>query len=396
MRDFSRLREQLRLALIGGALGATAASCGPSSPPASEPVGGGAATGVIGNQASDETPRVDPRATQDTPWPQLRGGCDSGQWCGAKRQVDEQVAAYQQVTEACAEYFDYSGASFSLDRDATERRAEQGEVGMCCYSYYEICGEGRPLLDGEHALRTPVRDGAAWARDGAGSPAVPPPVLGDPALRAALAAAWLDAARLEHASIASFARVTLELLALGAPPALLADTQRAGLDEVRHAEQCFALASRYLGRDVAPGPLPALAPREASLARLAVDTFVEGCAGETVATLAATRAAAACEDAAVARVLARIVRDETRHAALAWQTVAWAVRQGGAPVAAAVRARAHAMAAEVARAATGRDDVAPEALRAHGRLDAAARRAAAVDAWREIILPTLDELLERA
>ncbi len=53
--------------------------------------------------------------------------------------------------------------------------------------------------------------------------------------REALADRWTRDATYEHASIASFARVTLDLLALGAPAALVSGAQRAGLDEVEHA-----------------------------------------------------------------------------------------------------------------------------------------------------------------
>jgi hypothetical protein len=51
--------------------------------------------------------------------------------------------------------------------------------------------------------------------------------------RAELAAQWAADGAAEHASIASFARATLQLMALGAPAGLLADTQRAAADEVR-------------------------------------------------------------------------------------------------------------------------------------------------------------------
>jgi hypothetical protein len=51
--------------------------------------------------------------------------------------------------------------------------------------------------------------------------------------RARLAAQWATDGAAEHASIASFARVTLQLMALGAPAGLLADTQRGAADEVR-------------------------------------------------------------------------------------------------------------------------------------------------------------------
>src|SRR5690606_33504532 len=78
----------------------------------------------------------------------------------------------------------------------------------------------------------------------------------DAATRARLAAHWLAEAAVEHASVASFSRFALSLLALGAPPSLVASAHAAALDEIRHAQDCFALASRYRGEPVGPGPLP--------------------------------------------------------------------------------------------------------------------------------------------
>src|SRR5204862_11209 len=147
--------------------------------------------------------------------------------------------------------------------------------------------EGRPALQDGAAVLAPVEVGAAWRRGAA------PRVDGLPAgERAALAAHWLAMARAEHASIASFARAALELAAVGAPPGLLVGVARAMADEVRHAELGFALASAYAGREVDPGPMPALAPRGGGLAAVACDTFVEGCVAETDAVLRATRAQA--------------------------------------------------------------------------------------------------------
>ena len=78
--------------------------------------------------------------------------------------------------------------------------------------------------------------------------------------------------------------------------------------------------------------------RQPSLVQIAVETFEEGCMGET---LAVCRAAAQLRDATepeARRVLQGIVDDESRHAALAWDIVAWALTQGGAEVRAALSA----------------------------------------------------------
>jgi hypothetical protein len=352
MRDFTRLRAALFLAI---------AACGPSTAKPEEP---------LGNTTTDTTPSV-----QYSDWP-VASGCGTwGQWCGPAAQVAEAMGTDSDTS--CAQSFSHADLYFNIDADATSRKRADGDNTTCCYTYSDGCQIGRPLLDRGEARVAPVRDGGALPGGAEHLPA---------ALREELARGWLADALLEHASVASFARATLELMAVGAPPDLLADCQRAGLDEVRHAQGCFALAERYAGRRLAPGPIAALPAREATLERLAVDTFVEGCVAETVATLAATRVLAACRDPEVARLLRRIVRDETRHAALAWRTVAWAVGEGGAPVADAVRAAAAAMRPDPSADAAAASDL---ELLAHGRLDARTRRDAAVDAWREIIDPTL-------
>jgi hypothetical protein len=139
-----------------------------------------------------------------------------------------------------------------------------------------------------------------------------------------LAAWWAAVAALEHASVASFARVTLQLLALGAPADLVADTQRAAADEVRHAATTWSLASAYAGRTLGPGPLPLAGVGIATDARSVLRSLVdEACVGETLGAAEARAAAEACEDPALAALLGGIAEDEARHAALAWRTLKW-------------------------------------------------------------------------
>src|SRR5690606_27317440 len=112
------------------------------------------------------------------------------------------------------------------------------------------------------------------------------------------------------------------------------------LDELQHTLACLTIARRLDPglTSQEPGPLPALAPRPSSWTRLAVDTFREGCVGESLAALRAQRAATVCGDNAIGSTLHRIAEDELRHAGLAWRTVKWAIEQGGHEVALAVRA----------------------------------------------------------
>ena len=84
-------------------------------------------------------------------------------------------------------------------------------------------------------------------------------------------------------------------------------------------------------------------PLPQSLAELAVETFLDACLGETVAALALREAAGGAEKRQIASLLDRIAGDEERHAELAWRTVAWALREGGAPVREALSAAMEAV-----------------------------------------------------
>jgi len=194
-------------------------------------------------------------------------------------------------------------------------------------------GGGRPFVVDGTARQAGVMTRADWLErrlEGAAH--------GKPEELRSLTAAWLADAQAEHASIASFARFTLHLLALGAPPDLVGDAQRAASDEIEHAKLCFALASRYAGRSLGPGPLSLEgAVNDVSLAELAVATVREGCVGETMSAVLAGERLERARDAEVRAALERIAADETRHAELGWRTVAWAIARGGDVVREAVR-----------------------------------------------------------
>lgn len=184
------------------------------------------------------------------------------------------------------------------------------------------CAIGRPFLVGDAA-----RTAAVVARGDWRDPATHPAEVIDAALRARLADAWEHVARMEHASVAAFARFSLQLLSLGAPPDLLSRSHLAMADETRHARLAFSLASAYRGRDVGPGPLALEGALDGAddlcaFVRLLVR---EGCIGETVASLEAGEASAACNDPVVAAVLSGIAEDESAHAELAWRTARWVV-----------------------------------------------------------------------
>lgn len=186
---------------------------------------------------------------------------------------------------------------------------------------------GRPLRDGDgEAVLPAVRGGNRWAAaahvDLEGTTAEE---------RARAGARWLDDARMEHASIAAFAALALDLLAAGAAPELVERAHRAALDEARHARVCFGFASAYLERTVEPGPLATddAARTSASLERLALGALVDGALGEGGAAAILRARARVAREPAVALALRRIARDEARHAELGWDVLRFCVGEGG-------------------------------------------------------------------
>lgn len=217
----------------------------------------------------------------------------------------------------------------------------------------------------------------------------------NPALRARLAAEWARAGCAEHASIASFARFTLQLLAVGAPAALVEAATRAGLDEIGHARRCFRLATLYGGDPVGPGPLPLHGDLLGSLALddLAAAAVVEGCVGETFSAAEARESLARVEVEDVRETLAVISEEEARHAELAWAFARWAVDSGGPRVRTAVRAAfERALVAELGEPPAV--DPEEDALRAHGRLTARCRASVRARTAEEVIRPALAVLLQ--
>ncbi|MEM9462422.1 MAG: ferritin-like domain-containing protein [Myxococcota bacterium] len=370
--------------------------------------------------------------------------CISGNWCGAidavravavdavPEQIDcpTRIAGGKASETIKADPKTYEGLSpapnmqGALNQHGTElARAKPGNDTTCCYHWFEYCS-GRPHLGDDGPVLAPVEPGDTWlevpatpkptSKPAPESTTEPAPEQGDAwpdapttpvtpvapeapaplpeALRGLVAGAWLDDARAEHASIAAFARATLELMALGAPPELIALAQQAGLDEITHARRCFGLAARYGAGAMQPGPLPALAPRPADLARLAADTFAEGCVGETIAALTAQRSLRHCADPVAAATLRQIADDEARHAALAWSTLHWALHADGSSVADALRDAAASLRADHQAPLPPVDPDAPRLAR-HGRLDARAHALTARDAWEEVIEPMLESLL---
>jgi hypothetical protein len=184
-----------------------------------------------------------------------------------------------------------------------------------------------------------VHGAAAWSE---ASLAIP---VGDvPAdARRLVAGEWRHDGARQHAAIAAFLVHAQNLVALGAPPSLIADASRGALDEVRHARACFAIARAIDGEDASPAAFPQIfeAPaipddRVMALALMAEGALVDGALSQQVAVRVLSRLAARARTVDLRAVLQRMAEDEERHAAQSWEVISWCVAMGGDAVRATV------------------------------------------------------------
>jgi hypothetical protein len=266
--------------------------------------------------------------------------CPSGQFCMTEANaVGSPMAAapFGKCAESARDPLAPMGrqrfVSFNPLQTKRERTAKKD---ACCYEWTIPCPGGRPLLVDGAPRVAPPRSEAAWvgrttslfAEHCARSQRMPA------AVREALARHYEREASFEHASVAAFARVSLALLSAGAPPDLVADTHRAALDEIAHAEAMYLLASGLRGAPVGPSPLDVSGATAAiaGLEDIAAEALLEGCAGEVTAVLVLREEADRAEDETLRATLERMAADEERHAELAWRTVAWTMRSEPASV----------------------------------------------------------------
>lgn len=267
-----------------------------------------------------------------------------------------------------------------------------GEGGVrTCEVNGAVCG--RPFLVEGEARLAPRVLGTDWCERGLSDRRLAPsgsPL--SPRERQWVGDRWSEMGLMEHASIAAFARFTLQLLHVGAPRDLIERSQQAMLDETLHTQLCFALASRYLERPVGPGRLLMdAALQETELTQIVVTTFREGCVGETVAALEARAALDGAADPDVKRTLARIADDELRHAELAWRFVRWALREQGPTLRAALAGEVRRLEHELGQSpeSAARATSAVE----HGVLSERDQRQLRRTALAEVVLPCAASLL---
>jgi hypothetical protein len=245
----------------------------------------------------------------------------------------------------CAAYDGPCGArAFACFSEADECRSGADCGGSSCsfYQGFRACDDaicGRPFLVESSARMAAIVASDEWCGSGGLAPHVDHLTAQE---RANLAQHWARMGQMEHASIAAFARFNLQLLSLGAPPALVDACTRALADETAHTKLCFELASAYAGRALGPGRLDvdgSLAVT--SLVGVVQLVIAEGCFGETVAALEAREAADGAADPVIRAAYSRIARDEQRHAELAFQFIRWALERDRASVSACIEAALH-------------------------------------------------------
>jgi hypothetical protein len=245
---------------------------------------------------------------------QTDGDCDAGLLCASYKKVCSNSAAgfaCQSRNDTC---------SSDLSCGPRMRCAWSSAAGRQCEPL-PACG--RPFLVRAEARLPPVVATSAWLL--AASPRVDHLSAAE---RAGLAEHWTKLGQMEHASIAAFARFSLQLLSLGAPPELVEACTQALADETAHTKLCFGIASAYAGRAIGPGPLDVSNSLNVTSLSDIVDLVIaEGCFGETSAALEALEAADSVSDPVIAAAYTQIARDEQRHAELAFRFVAWALER---------------------------------------------------------------------
>ena len=325
------------------------------------------------------------------------GSAHGGQCVFARCKADTECGGTSLCASASAPC---SGTSFAClsPQDECTTNADCGN-GTCetIDTPYRSCNNGvcgRPFLVAETARLAAVIASPEWLDDSALTPDLRK--LGARA-RATLAAHWTRLAQMEHASIAAFARFSLQLLSVGAPAHLIEACTRAIADETAHTRLCFEMASHYGGLPLGPARLDiSHCLDETSLTGIMKLVLSEGCLGETGAALEALEAAATATDPAVIQAFSRIARDEQRHAELAFQFLQWALARSPSSVRSQLAREAAVRLREFELAATPSErplDTAEPDLSAHGLLSPTAIHAVRRHAARGVVAPLLASLL---
>ena len=260
----------------------------------------------------------------------------------------------------------------------------------CCYTVQSVgvscVAVGRPFfVDGEKRV-APLSAMDSWVSQRSTSFEM------DAELRKEVIAHWKKAAQEEHASIASFSRLTMQLMSIGAPPALISSSIRAQGDELSHAKACLHVVSLLSGTAYGFDSLEIAGhtTKEPTKRQVLMDSIIEGCVNET---LAAAEAAYLAENAVhpkIRKVLAAIAKDEEQHAALGWGIVAWILKEDPSLVSTAQEVFAQVAQQWEARLVHLRG----EERIAYGELSLEKARQLHKYIWSDVILPCAESLTD--
>jgi hypothetical protein len=219
-------------------------------------------------------------------------------------------------------------------------------------------------------------------------PEVDPVIDGMPTeLRREVARSWERRAHEELKVAAAFSVLTRELLETGADPQVLAAASRGVNDEVRHAEVCRALASKYRGAEVPWPPGVAIEPSQRvddRRLRTAFHVVAMCCVNEAVATTFLDTSRAGARSPSARAAVGELLADEVEHARIGWTFLA----EQPAPIRKAIEVHLLTLARPAWQCWWDASQItlvdgAPE----HGLPSLAATRACVGAAFRDIVIP---------
>jgi hypothetical protein len=207
--------------------------------------------------------------------------------------------------------------SFSVQLTEASRKSS---AGICCYKQIMMHPKGRPLRHDDEAIVPAIVRG--------------PQHVPSFEAKLELAEKFVEIARIEHSSVASFADLSLTLLAHGAPIELVEGAHRAALDEIAHATAALEIASSIEGVSRSAGRMP-IPAGDRSFHGLVRSTVIDGCFGEVMGALEAAEERS--DDSTIAGFFEMVAEEEARHAVLAFRIVRWALEHDRAAAEVAIR-----------------------------------------------------------
>lgn len=144
---------------------------------------------------------------------------------------------------------------------------------------------------------------------------------------------WLHKAQAEWLSVPAFQQLIQDLAEVNAPRELILQARRAKRDEVQHTLLTAGISAMATGQSIlVEAPSQTLrSPLDGveGLARLAFESWTDGCLHEGLAALEVERQAADATEPRIKEVLSQVAEEEKTHEELAWNVIQWSLQEGG-------------------------------------------------------------------